>query len=155
MKIKKGDLIVVDMGALYRGYCSDITRTFIAEKPDAKQREIYGTVLRSHETTFSAMKPGAKCRDVDTVSRKVIEDAGYGANYTHSLGHGIGLEIHEPPAVSQRSAETLQVGNVVSDEPGIYIRGYGGVRIEDTVLITRDGAERLTDFPRDIDKASF
>jgi Xaa-Pro aminopeptidase len=154
-KIANGDLIVVDMGASYRGYCSDITRTFIAGKPDAKQREIYETVLRSHDATFAAMKPGAGCREVDSVSRKVIEDAGYGASYSHSLGHGVGLEIHEPPSVSQRSTETLWTGNVVSDEPGIYIRGYGGVRIEDTVLITKGGAERLTGFPRDIGKATF
>ncbi len=154
-KITKGDLIVVDMGATYRGYCSDITRTFIAGKPDARQRNIYETVLRSHEATFSSMKPGVKCKEVDTVSRKVIEEAGYGVNYTHSLGHGVGLEIHEPPSVSQRSTETLYAGNVVSDEPGIYIRGYGGVRIEDTVLITNGGAERFTEFPRDIAKATF
>jgi Xaa-Pro dipeptidase len=154
-KIKKGDLIVVDMGASYRGYCSDITRTFISGKPDARQREIYEIVLRSHDATFAAIRHGAKCKDVDSVSRKVIEDAGYGANYTHSLGHGIGLEIHEPPSVSQSSAETLQAGNVVSDEPGIYIHGYGGVRIEDTILITEAGAERLTNFPRDLGKATF
>ncbi len=154
-KIEKGDLIVVDIGASYRGYCSDITRTFSAGKPDAKKRELYETVLRSHDETFAAMKPGAKCREVDAVSRKVIEDTGYGPNYTHSLGHGVGLEIHEPPSVSQRSDETLAAGNVVSDEPGIYIHAYGGVRIEDTVLITKGGAERLTNFPRAIEKAIF
>ncbi len=154
-KIEKGDLIVVDIGASYGGYCSDITRTFIAGKPDAKKLGLYKTVLRSHDETFAAMKTGVKCREVDTVSRKVIEDAGYGPNYTHSLGHGIGLEIHEPPSVSQRSEETLVAGNVVSDEPGIYIHSYGGVRIEDTVLITKCGAERLTNFPKDIEKVVF
>ncbi|HIH87580.1 TPA: aminopeptidase P family protein [Candidatus Bathyarchaeota archaeon] len=154
-KIENGDLIVVDIGASYGGYCSDITRTFIAGKSDAKKRGLYKTVLRSHDETFAAMKSGTKCREVDTVSRKVIEDAGYGPNYTHSLGHGVGLEIHEPPSVSQRSDETLAAGNVVSDEPGIYIHNYGGVRIEDTVLIKKGGAERLTNFPRDIEKAVF
>jgi Xaa-Pro dipeptidase len=154
-KIEKGDLIVVDIGSTYQGYCSDITRTFIAGKPDAKRRDLYETVLRSHDATYAVMRPGAVCRDVDSVSRRVIEDAGYGPNYIHSLGHGVGLEIHEPPAVSQRSNETLMAGNVVSDEPGIYIHGFGGVRIEDTVLITRNGARRLTDFPRDFEKAIF
>lgn len=154
-KIRKGDLIVVDIGASFRGYCSDITRTFIAGRPDAKKRLLYETVLRSHDETFSAMKPEAGCKEVDSVSRKIIEDAGYGANYTHSLGHGIGLEIHEPPSVSQRGTAKLAEGNVVSDEPGIYIRGYGGVRIEDTVQITERAAERLTHFPREIEKAIF
>jgi Xaa-Pro dipeptidase len=154
-KIEKGDLIVVDIGATYQGYCSDITRTFIAGKADAKRRELYETVLRSHDATYAVMKPGASCREVDTTSRKIIEDAGFGDYYTHSLGHGIGLEIHEPPSVSQRSNETLVVGNVVSDEPGIYIHGFGGVRIEDTVLITRGGSRRLTEFPRDIEKVTF
>jgi len=154
-KIEKGDLIVVDIGATYKGYCSDITRTFIAGKPDVKRRELYETVLRSHDATYAVMKPGAACREVDITSRKIIEDAGYGGYYTHSLGHGVGLEIHEPPSVSQRSNETLVAGNVISDEPGIYIHGFGGVRIEDTVLITRNGARRLTDFPRDVEKAIF
>jgi Xaa-Pro aminopeptidase len=152
-KIEKGDLIVVDIGASYNGYCSDITRTFIAGKPDTKRRELYETVLRSHDATYAMMRHGASCREVDATSRKVIGDVGYGSNYTHSLGHGIGLEIHEPPSVSQRSDETLVKGNVVSDEPGIYIHGFGGVRIEDTVLIKKYGAKRLTNFPRDICKA--
>jgi len=154
-KIESGDLVVVDIGASYNGYCSDITRTFIAGKPDGKRKELYETVLRSHDVTYAAMKPGVSCKEVDTVSRKVIEDAGYGPNYTHSLGHGVGLEIHEPPSVSQRSSEKLVAGNVVSNEPGIYIHGFGGVRIEDTVLITKGGARRLTNFPRDIEKAIF
>ncbi|MCX6649587.1 MAG: Xaa-Pro peptidase family protein [Candidatus Bathyarchaeota archaeon] len=154
-KIEKGDLIVVDIGASYNGYCSDITRTFIAGKPDSKRRELYETVLSSHDATYTAMKPEIGCKEVDTVSRKIIEDAGYGPNYTHSLGHGVGLEIHEPPSVSQRSNEKLVPGNVVSDEPGIYIHGFGGVRIEDTVKITGSGAKRLTNFPRDIEKATF
>lgn len=154
-KVEKGDLIVVDIGASYGGYCSDITRTFIAGRPDAKKRDLYETVLLSHDKTFAIMKHGVKCSEVDMMSRKIIEKAGYGTYYTHSLGHGIGLEIHEPPSLSQRSDETLAAGNVVSDEPGIYIHGYGGVRIEDTVLISNDGAERLTNFLRDIDKMVF
>jgi len=154
-KIGKGDLVVVDIGAMYRGYCSDITRTFIAGRFDVKKRGLYEAVLRSHDRAFSVMKPGASCKDVDSVSRMVIEEAGFGAYYSHSLGHGIGLEIHEPPSVSQRGTAKLVEGNVVSDEPGVYIRGYGGVRIEDSVLITENGAKRLTKFPRDTDNATF
>jgi Xaa-Pro aminopeptidase len=154
-RIKRGDLIVVDIGASYCGYCSDITRTFIAGKPDAKMAEIYETVSRSHDAAYSAMKPGASCRDVDAASRKVISDAGYGRNYTHSLGHGVGLEIHEPPSVSQTSNEILRNGNVVSNEPGIYMHGFGGVRIEDTILITKSEPRRLTSYPRDMESATF
>jgi Xaa-Pro aminopeptidase len=154
-KIADGDLIVADIGASYCGYCSDITRTFITGKPDPKRVELYETVLHSHDATYAAMKPGAGCREIDAISRKVIEDAGYGRNYTHSLGHGVGLEIHEPPSVSQRSNETLVAGNVVSDEPGIYIHGFGGVRIEDTVLISKGEPRRLTTYPRDIGNATF
>jgi len=154
-RIERGDLIVVDVGASYCGYCSDITRTFIAGKPDAKKAEIYETVSRSHDAAYSAMKLGANCRDVDAASRKVISDAGYGRNYTHSLGHGVGLEIHEPPSVSQTSNEILRNGNVVSNEPGIYMHGFGGVRIEDTILITKSGPRRLTSYPRDMEAATF
>jgi Xaa-Pro aminopeptidase len=154
-KIARGDLIVVDIGAAHGGYCSDITRTFVAGKPDGKKATIYDAVLRSHEAAFGEMKPGAGCREVDGVSRRIIEEAGYGTNYTHSLGHGVGLEIHEPPSVSQRSAERLEAGNVVSDEPGVYIHGYGGVRIEDTVLLTPKGPRRLTNFPRELEDAVF
>ena len=154
-KIERGDLIVVDIGASFCGYCSDITRTFIAGKPDAKKTEIYETVLRSYDAAYAAMRPDVYCREVDAVSRKVISDAGYGRNYSHSLGHGVGLEIHEPPSVSQSSNEILRNGNVVSNEPGIYIHGFGGVRIEDTVLITNGGPRRLTDYPRDMGAATF
>ncbi len=154
-KIERGDLIVVDIGASYCGYCSDITRTFIAGKPDAKRTEVYETVLRSYDAAYAAMKPGAFCREVDAVSRKVISDAGYGRSYSHSLGHGVGLEIHEPPSVSQSSNEILRNGNVVSNEPGIYIHGFGGVRIEDTILITKGEPRRLTNYPRDIEAATF
>ena len=154
-KIGRGDLVVVDIGASYCGYCSDITRTFISGKPDVKSLEIYEMVLRSYDAAYAAMKPGVYCREVDAVSRKIISDSGYGQNYTHSLGHGVGLDIHEPPSVSQNSNETLIAGNVVSNEPGIYVHGFGGVRIEDTVLITKGGSRRLTDFPRDLGAVTF
>lgn len=154
-KIGKGDLIVVDIGAQFKGYCSDITRTFIVGEIDAKRSELYETVLRSHDVTYAAIRSGITCRELDAMSRKIIDEAGYGSNYTHSLGHGVGLEIHEPPSVGMRSDEILVAGNVISDEPGIYFHGFGGVRIEDTILVEEGGAKRLTDFPRDIGKAIF
>jgi Xaa-Pro dipeptidase len=154
-KIARGDLIVVDIGALHKGYCSDLTRTFIAGRPDEKKMKIYEIVHRSHDAAYDKMIMGASCKDVDSVSRRIIEKVGYGAYYIHSLGHGVGLEIHEPPSVSQRSLEKLEAGNVVSDEPGVYIHGEGGVRIEDTVLITVGGPKRLTNFPRELKEVVF
>ncbi len=154
-KIVRGDLIVVDIGALSKGYCSDISRTFVAGEPNEKQVKIYETIHRSHDAAFTEMKIGASCKEVDSASRQIVEEAGYGAQYIHSLGHGVGLEIHEPPSVSQRSVEKLEAGNVVSDEPGIYLHGEGGVRIEDTVLITVGGPRRLTNFPRELKEAVF
>ncbi len=154
-KVQRGDLIVVDIGATYKGYRSDITRTFIAGRPDEKQKGIYDAVSLSHNTAYMEMKVGASCKGVDTAAREVIVGAGHGPEFVHSLGHGVGLEIHEPPAVSPRSEETLGIGDVISDEPGIYVHGYGGVRIEDTVLIGAGGPRRLTNSPRGIDWAIF
>jgi Xaa-Pro aminopeptidase len=154
-RVRIGDLIVVDIGATHRGYRSDITRTFIAGYPDVRQMGIYEAVLRAHDAAYAVMRDGASCKGVDAAARQVIEEAGHGPEFVHSLGHGVGLEVHEPPAVSSRSEETLGTGDVVSDEPGIYIHGYGGVRIEDTVLITSGGPKRMTNSPRGIDWAIF
>jgi Xaa-Pro aminopeptidase len=104
-------------------------------------------VKAAQEKAFEAMKPNVKAKDVDAVARKIIEDAGYGEYFVHGLGHGVGLEVHEPPTLSSSSKEALAVGNVVTDEPGIYLVGYGGVRVEDTVLVQKNGAEKLTNGP--------
>lgn len=146
-KILEGDLVVIDLGAKYRFYCSDITRTLVAGKPSEKQKKLYRIVLDSQEKAFDAIKPGVKGCEVDAVGRRVVEEAGYSGFFVHSLGHGVGLEVHEPPTLSPNSKDTLAVGNVVTDEPGIYLVGYGGVRIEDTVLVTKAGAEKLTRAP--------
>jgi len=146
-EIQSGDLVVVDIGATFDYYCSDMTRTFVAGKPSAKQQKIYRTVLKAHDAAFDAIKAGAVIGDVDAVARKVIADAGYGEYFVHRLGHGVGLEVHEPPSMFSENKELLAAGNVVTDEPGIYIPGYGGVRIEDTVLVTAKGAEKLTSGP--------
>ena len=146
-KIKKGDLVVVDIGATYKYYRSDMTRTIVAGKSSAKQKKIYEIVRLAQENAFQAVKPKTKARDVDAIARKVIEDAGYGEYFVHGLGHGVGLEVHEPPALSQKSKDRLAVGNVVTIEPGIYIMGFGGIRIEDTVLVRERKAEKFTKGP--------
>ncbi len=143
-KIREGDLVVVDLGATYKFYRSDMTRTMVAGKPSEKQKQVYQAVKKAQEKAFEAIKPDVKARDVDAAARKIIEDAGYGEYFVHNLGHGVGLEVHEPPTLSPDSTETLAAGNVVTDEPGIYLVGYGGVRIEDTVLVSERGAEKLT-----------
>lgn len=146
--VQSGDFVKIDMGARYRGYCSDLTRTFIVGPPSAKQREIYTAVLEANEAAFPHYRAGEAGVDVDAASRRVIEEKGYGEYYIHGLGHGIGLEVHEPPSASTASKDTLQAWNVLSNEPGIYLPGYGGVRIEDTVLVTESEPEALTRFPK-------
>lgn len=143
-EICEGDLVIVDLGATYKFYRSDMTRTLAAGKPSEKQKKLYQIVKTAQEKAFEIMKPNVKAKDVDAVARKIIEDAGYGEYFVHGLGHGVGLEVHEAPTLSPDSTETLAVGNVVTDEPGIYLVGYGGVRIEDTMLVQKNGAEKLT-----------
>jgi len=150
-RIREGDLIVIDAGATYRGYRSDITRTFIMGHPSEEQRRIYETVLEANERALEGIREGVKGREVDAIAREVITKAGYGEFFTHSLGHGVGLEVHEPPSLSRESEDVLKAGNIVTDEPGIYIAGKGGVRIEDTVLVRKDGAERLTRFGKSLE----
>ena len=143
-EIRPGELVVVDFGAVYKGYRSDMTRTLVAGKPSEKQQRIHKIVKEAQEKAYAAIKPGVKARDVDAAGRRVIEEAGYGEFFVHGLGHGVGLDIHEAPTLNTVSKETLQACNVVTDEPGIYLVGYGGVRIEDTVLVTKNGGEKLT-----------
>ena len=145
--INEGDFVIVDLGATYRFYRSDITRTFIAGKPSEKQTRIYETVQLAQQKAFETIKPGVLASEVDLAARRVIEDAGFGEFFVHNLGHGVGLEVHEAPILSPDSKDVLDAGNVVTAEPGIYVPGFGGVRIEDTVLVTRDGAEKLTIAP--------
>jgi Xaa-Pro aminopeptidase len=146
-EIRKGDLVVVDIGATYNYYRSDMTRTLVAGKPSRKQEKIYETVRLAQEKAFQVIKPNVKARDIDTVARKVIADAGYGEYFVHGLGHSVGLEIHEPPTLSPESKDKLVIGNVVTNEPGIYLVGFGGVRIEDTVLVQKPKGEIFTSGP--------
>jgi Xaa-Pro aminopeptidase len=145
--IQDGDFITVDLGATHRFYKSDITRTFIAGKPTEKQKIIYEAVRLAHQRAFEKIAPNVSACKVDFAGWRVIDKAGFGDYFVHNLGHGVGVEIHEAPVLGPESRDILQAGNVVTDEPGIYIPEYGGVRIEDTVLVTGKGAEKLTHSP--------
>lgn len=146
-KIQKGELIQFDVGARHQNYASDLTRTFLIGKPTPKQQKIYEIVKEAQERAFQKIREGVKAREVDAAARGYISKEGFGDNFVHGLGHGVGLAVHEPPTLNSASKEVLKAGNVVTDEPGIYIIGYGGIRIEDTVLVKKDGAERLTKAP--------
>ncbi|WP_341960940.1 Xaa-Pro peptidase family protein [Planococcus maritimus] len=143
-KIEQGDLITLDFGALYQGYVSDITRTVAVGEPSDKLKEIYKIVLDSQVLALEKIKPGMTGIEADAIARDYIKSKGYGEAFGHSTGHGIGLEVHEGPGLSFRSETVLEPGMAVTVEPGIYLPGIGGVRIEDDILITETGNERLT-----------
>jgi Xaa-Pro aminopeptidase len=144
-KLERGDLVVVDIGAVYKNYRSDMTRTFVVGNSSTKQRRMFEVVKDAQETAFQMMRDSVKAAESDSVARKIIGEAGYGEYFIHGLGHGIGLETHEQPYLNSNSKDVLKEGYVVTDEPGIYLDGLGGVRIEDTVLVKEKRAERLTD----------
>ena len=152
-EIKKGDLVIVDFGATYKYYGSDMTRTLVAGKPSEKQEKLFQIVKKAQAKAVEAVRSNIRAKDVDAVARKIIEDAGYGAQFVHTLGHGVGLEVHEPPTLSPYSKDKLVAGNVITVEPGIYMIGYGGIRIEDTVLVTGRGTEKLTNGPYSLETA--
>jgi Xaa-Pro aminopeptidase len=149
-KIENGDFVVMDFGALYHGYRSDITRTFIVGKATPEQKKVYRTVQKSQKLALDLLRAGVKSPDVCSEARKIIEDAGYG-NYTgYGLGHGVGLEIHEEPYVRAKGDLVFLPGHVITIEPGIYISGWGGVRIEDTVVIEEEGCKILTPLSKEL-----
>jgi Xaa-Pro aminopeptidase len=144
VEVGRGQLVVIDWGAEVDGYCSDCTRTVATGELDATERDAYELVLAAQLAGLAAIKAGVGGRDVDAVSRQVIESGGYGDHFGHGLGHGVGLEIHEGPRLSQRSDDELRSGNAVTVEPGVYLPGRFGVRIEDLVVVSDDGCEILT-----------
>ncbi|PVZ11812.1 M24 family metallopeptidase [Actinomycetospora cinnamomea] len=146
-----GDLLTMDFGALVDGYRSDMTRTLVVGTPTPWQRDLHALVAEAAAAGRAALVPGVPTRDVDAAARDVIARAGFGEQFVHGLGHGVGLVIHEAPAVSATATATLKVGMTVTVEPGVYLAGRGGVRIEDTLVVTDDGAVPLTQSPRDLE----
>lgn len=147
-KLKRGSMSQFDWGAKFDGYCSDMSRMVTLGKPPKKLREIYDIVLEAQLAAIDVIKPGATFKEIDEAARSVIKKAGYAKQFGHGTGHGIGLDIHENPVVSYRSKEVAQPGHVVTVEPGIYLPGLGGVRIEDDVLVTPRGHRVLCDLPK-------
>jgi Xaa-Pro aminopeptidase len=148
--IAEGELAIVDAGCVVDGYCSDCTRTFAVGDPPQRLSEIHALCLEAQLAGLEAVGPGVSGRDADAAARAVIEEAGFGEAFGHGLGHGVGIQIHEGPTLRPESTDVLEAGNVVSVEPGIYVPGEGGVRIEDLVLVTADGRERLTRFTKEL-----
>jgi len=147
--IRQGDTVIIDVGALVGGYHSDMTRSFIVGEPSAEQRDIYDMVLAAQRAGVAAVRPGIRTSELDAVCRNIITDAGFGDWFSHGTGHGVGLLIHEDPFVNATSEAVLSVGDVVTVEPGVYRGGFGGVRIEDLVVVTSDGCRVLTASPKD------
>ncbi|MGH2694332.1 MAG: M24 family metallopeptidase, partial [Actinomycetota bacterium] len=147
--LEKGDLVLLDFGSRYGGYCSDLTRTVVLGPATDEQRAIYDTVRRAQTAGVAAVAAGVHGRDADATARDVIAGAGHGELFGHGLGHGVGLDIHEAPRLHRTSEDTLRSGDVVTVEPGIYRVGFGGVRIEDCVLVTEEGADVLGTASRD------
>lgn len=149
-KLEPGDLLVIDWGARVDGYCSDLTRTFAINNLDPELEQIYNTVLKANTAGRAAGQPGLAAGEVDRAAREVIDQAGFGEFFTHRTGHGLGMEAHETPYIFVGNTEKLEPGMTYTVEPGIYLPNKGGVRIEDNVLITSDGAVSLSDFPREL-----
>lgn len=140
-RVKAGDFITMDFGAKYMGYCSDMTRTLCLGKAGSEQKRVYETVLNAHSSAMAAVKSGVKGRDIDKIARDIIDNAGYRGKFGHGLGHAVGIEIHESPRFSPKSDEIIMAGTVITVEPGIYLEGEFGCRIEDTILVTENGYE--------------
>ena len=149
-RIQDGDLLMFDLGVYANGYASDITRTFAVGSISAEAEKIYNTVLAANEAAIRAVRPGVTYASIDHAARSLIEQAGYGKAFLHRLGHGMGMDVHEYPSVHGRNEDLLQAGAVFTIEPGIYVPGVGGVRIEDDVLVTESGVEVLTSFPKQL-----
>ncbi len=150
-KLKKGDVVLIDMGMQYQGYCSDMTRMIFTGIPTTKQKEVYLTVLKAQEEGIKQMKTGVLTKDIDKIARDIINNSGYGETFGHSFGHGIGLEVHENPNLSPNSSSSLVESSVVTAEPGIYLEKNFGVRIEDMVLIERNKGLNLTKISKKIE----
>ncbi|MCE5204359.1 MAG: aminopeptidase P family protein [Actinomycetia bacterium] len=148
--IERGDFLKLDFGARVGGYCSDMTRTVVIGTASERQREVHAAVLEANRAGVAAVKPGMVGKDVHAVARKTLDDLGLGEYFTHGLGHGVGLDVHELPGVGAKSRDSLRVGSVITIEPGVYMPGFGGVRIEDLVVVDEGGARVLSTAPREL-----
>ncbi|MBI5571050.1 MAG: aminopeptidase P family protein [Desulfomonile tiedjei] len=149
-RIGNQELVVVDYGCMLEGYHSDETVTCVTDAPSVEQKRIYDVVYQAHMRALEVIKPGIHARRVDAAARKVIADGGYGKHFLHGLGHGVGLEIHEPPYLSPRGRGTLEEGMVFTVEPGVYVEGVGGVRLESLIYLDRNGPDILSEMPKDL-----
>ena len=150
-RVETGEILLIDFVMTVNGYHSDITRTFVAgQEPSGRLREVYAAVRAANEAGRAAVRPGVTCQDVDRVTRQVLVDAGLGEHFIHRTGHGLGLDVHEEPGIVEGNDMPLEEGMVFTVEPGVYLEGWGGVRIEDDVVVTEDGCETLTTFSREL-----
>ncbi len=149
-KFKSGDAVVIDYGAVYKGYHSDETCTFFIERVESDLKEVYGLVKEAHDRAIEAVAVGRSCRDIDLTARNLIAHKGWGRHFTHGTGHGVGLDIHEAPRISYKSEQLLEAGMVLTIEPGVYLPGKWGIRIEDTIWVTRGKTEVLTKVPKEL-----
>lgn len=149
-EIRRGDLVLFDLGIVWEGYCSDITRTVAVGEASDAQRQIYEAVRAANQAAIEMVRPGATAAEIDRAARKVITDAGYGDFFTHRVGHGLGIDVHEAPSMHGQNGQILLPGMTFTIEPGIYLPGVGGVRIEDDVLVTDSGVEVLTRYPKEL-----
>ena len=149
-KLKKNDFVLVDYGALYNRYCSDTTRTVVFGRASDEQKEMYETVKKAQHDSMIAIKEGVNGKDIDKIARNIIDSTKYSGRFIHSLGHGVGLDVHDHPALSPTYDFILKNSMVITDEPGIYITNFGGVRIEDDVIVKKEDSEQITNAPKDL-----
>lgn len=149
-EIMPGDFVLFDLGVVLDGYCSDITRTVAFKKINDEQRRIYETVLGAQHAALAICNAGTRIGDIDQAARNFITNAGYGEYFPHRIGHGLGIDVHEFPSMSENNNDLLQEGTVFTVEPGIYIPNVGGVRIEDDIVVTKDGYTSLTSYPKEL-----
>ncbi|OGC13927.1 hypothetical protein A3D23_07260 [candidate division WOR-1 bacterium RIFCSPHIGHO2_02_FULL_53_26] len=142
-KIRAGELVVVDFGAVYKGWRSDVTRTYIVGKPSRKQKKVYQVVTAAQKSAIKGVRAGRECREIDALARNYIKAKGFGNYFIHNTGHGIGRRVHQAPKIGRKNRHKLKAGMIITVEPGIYIKGWGGVRIEAMVLVTNNGCKIL------------